>query len=268
MLLLITLVVAHCQLTGTAFTASSVSVVIALGLIALGLLISHRIEGLSWGKDGVKITASEAKKRQELQKDIDELDRSVTKRALAESPLATMPEEASSQTLQVVFQLPESLNNEEKEKIEEIGKRVHDLEENHVPLEPATYARLAKQLRRAGRFVDAVNAFMKAYELDQTNPAWLNYAGVILSRDVGDHDGAEELYHRALAVDRTYLSPLYNLACNEVRKGYPEEAMSWLALAVKDPRLRDLAHRDEVFDELREDENFRRVVGESDPADE
>lgn len=110
---------------------------------------------------------------------------------------------------------------------------------------PEDYLRLARQLKRAGRFEEAERAYLKAHELNPADPAPLNFAGVLWSKYLRNPDRAARLFWQALAVNPDYTSALYNAACNEVRRGKIDYGLDLLATAVKrDGRYRGLAEKD------------------------
>ena len=130
-----------------------------------------------------------------------------------------------------------------------------------APLTAAEYRGMARRLKAEKRFDAAVEAYLAAFDLDPTNPEPLNYAGVILSRDLNKFDDAEEMYDRALEVKKEYVSPIYNKACNEMRRENQTQALVYLEEAIsKDAHYQQLAGRDEVFEPIRGDERFRRIL--------
>jgi tetratricopeptide (TPR) repeat protein len=130
-----------------------------------------------------------------------------------------------------------------------------------APLTSAEYRGMARRLKAEKRFDAAVEAYRAAFDMDPSNPEPLNYAGVILSRDLNKFDDAEEMYERALEVKKDYVSPIYNKACNEMRRQNYTQALDYLEEAIsKDAHYRQLAGRDDVFEAIRGDERFKRIL--------
>lgn len=159
-----------------------------------------------------------------------------------------------------------ALEPREANEVAEVALRVQKLEEQGEELDdPDQYLRLARQLKRAGEFEKAEHAYLRAAELKPNDPAPLNYAGVIRSRYLNDPDGAAKLYFRALALNPTHWSAVYNAACNEARRGNRTLALAYLQTAVKgDGKYRGLAEGDSQHDgpfaQLKDDPEFIEIV--------
>lgn len=154
---------------------------------------------------------------------------------------------------------------ETRQRILHLKERIEELEGAGEPLDAQSYRRLARQLRDAGEYEAAEKAYLVAYDEDPTDPAPLNFAGVIRSKYMNDYDGAAKLYKRALVANPTYTSPVYNLACNEMRRGRQETALRLLSVAIAaEARYKDLAVQDsrsgQVFESLKEDPKFQRII--------
>lgn len=129
-----------------------------------------------------------------------------------------------------------------------------------VQLTPREYRALARKMKAEKRFEEAVQAYLTAFDLEPNDPEPLNFAGVILGKDLEKYDEAEEMYNLALEVDQEYVSPIYNKACNEVRRQNYRRALDYLEEAItKDSKYRQLARRDQVFDDIIGDEERRRL---------
>ncbi|QSY48115.1 MULTISPECIES: tetratricopeptide repeat protein [Streptomyces] len=140
------------------------------------------------------------------------------------------------------------------------------LEEVGLQLDVDSYMRLALQLKRAKKYEDAEQAYLKASSIDPNNPAPLNWAGVLRGKYLGQHDKADEYYRRAISLDPSYMSATYNRACNEMRRGNKEEALKLLAIAIAaDEKYRKLARRDAKpqgpFEALQKDASFQSLIG-------
>lgn len=149
-------------------------------------------------------------------------------------------------------------------RIADLSRLVKKLEQAGGRLDVDAYRRLARQLKKAGKYTEAERAYMKAAELSPNDPSPLNFAGVIRSKYLNDPAGAREYYLRAISLDPTYASAMYNMACNEMRLGRAEEALKLLAVVVSDPKYRDLAEEDAgpggPFESVKDDPEFQRLV--------
>ena len=131
-----------------------------------------------------------------------------------------------------------------------------------VQLAARQYRVAARRLRGEKRFEEAVQAYLAAFDMESNDPGPLNFAAVILSRDLKEYDAAEEMYNRALEVDQEYVSPIYNKACNEVRRQNHTRALDYLEEAIsKDSKYRQLARRDQIFDAIIGNDERRRLEG-------
>lgn len=159
----------------------------------------------------------------------------------------------------------DSLTDMEKEQVLSLYRRIIQLEDRGIsPLSDTGYRRLARRLKRGERYREAVHAYERAYELNPGDPTPLNLAGVVLSRDLKQHDQAAELYRRALAVAPEYTSAVYNLACNEARRGNDRNALNLLSAAIAgDEKYREMARGDEAFSGLDENEHFQSLLADS-----
>lgn len=128
-----------------------------------------------------------------------------------------------------------------------------------VQLTSYEYRAMARQLKSEKRFEEAIHAYLTAFDLEPNDPSPLNFAGAILSKYLGDFDEAEKMYDRALEVNQDFVSPIYNKACNEVRRHNYRRALDYLEEAIdKDPKYRQLAGRDPVFKDIVGEEERKR----------
>ena len=154
---------------------------------------------------------------------------------------------------------------EDRKRAEALLEQVRSLERDNVQLDGPSYRRLARILRRAGRHQDAVNAYIRASELEPDDPRPLNSAGVLQARDLKNLDAAQALYERALKVEPGYSYPLYNLACLWARKGDADKAIDYLERALGQRQsFRLSAIRDASdggpFEELRSNDRFKALI--------
>ncbi|WMD03226.1 tetratricopeptide repeat protein [Streptomyces sp. FXY-T5] len=163
----------------------------------------------------------------------------------------------------------EEMKEGDRRAVSELEARVQTLEGAGGRLDADAYCILAYELKRAGKYAEAEDAYLKAAEMRPKDPAPLNYAGVIRGKYMGDHEGADRLYRKSIALDPTYTPAIYNLACNEKRMGRAREALTLLAAAVSasPEKYRRMAREDEVWDDLRGDPLFISIAGDGTNGD-
>jgi tetratricopeptide (TPR) repeat protein len=147
----------------------------------------------------------------------------------------------------------------------QLGVEVREVAQSGLAVPAETYRRLALELKREGHYREAVDAYVQAAALDPSDATALNFAGVLCSKYLHDYPRAAELYRRAITVDPSYLSPVYNSACNEARRGATREALRLLAMAIAgDVKYVELARNDRAdggpFIGLRDDPEFLRLL--------
>jgi tetratricopeptide (TPR) repeat protein len=147
-------------------------------------------------------------------------------------------------------------NNDSTDQLQLCEARIRQLTEQVELLEAAlgvpssvSWIQAAQRLKEAGNYRLAVAAYLEAARQDPSNASALNGAGVILGKHLGDLDGAEDCYQRALAAQPGFHSPIYNLACTAIRRGQQELGINLLALAIAaNERYLHLAAIDPVFE--------------------
>ncbi|WP_167345924.1 tetratricopeptide repeat protein [Streptomyces iakyrus] len=154
------------------------------------------------------------------------------------------------------------VSEDDRRAVSELKARVQTLEGAGGRLDADAYCILAYELKRAGKYVEAEDAYLKAAEMRPEDPVPLTYAGVLRGKYMGDYDRADKLYRKAIALDPTYTPAIYNLACNEKRRGRVREALTLLATAVSasPEKYRRMAREDEVWDDLRGDPLFISII--------
>jgi tetratricopeptide (TPR) repeat protein len=162
----------------------------------------------------------------------------------------------------------ESIDTENKEIVIALDSRIRTLEFSGEALNPEAYRSLARQLKSVGEYEEAERAYLRAFALQPTDPAPLNFAGAIRSKFLKDYKGAEELYRKALSVDPNYISAIYNMACNEARRANNSAALNLLAVAIaSDPKYIKLAEGDTEsggpFERLKTDPKFKALIESS-----
>lgn len=180
-----------------------------------------------------------------------------------EALLASMPDDTPGPIEPEADRTTRALSETE---LADVQRQVSQLEEAGERLDDVSYRRLARELLKSGRYLDAVAAYRRAFELNPKDPAPLNYAGAVYSKYLGDYARAEGLYRQALGVAPDYVSPVYNLACNAMRKGDRGAAFRLLAAAIAaDRRYAAMAERDAAptgpFEPVADDPEFRRLTG-------
>ncbi|MCP3931178.1 MAG: hypothetical protein GY705_19005 [Bacteroidetes bacterium] len=151
--------------------------------------------------------------------------------------------------------------NEER-KINELDRRIKELTAMGVSLDSAVYHSIARQLLRIKEYKQAANALMEAFNLEKESIKFLNSAAIIRSKHLQDYDGAENLYRFALSLKPAYTTAIYNMACNETRRGNFDEAMKHLKRAIKRDKQKylELAKTDDALEPLRGREDFKELV--------
>ncbi|MEW6585991.1 MAG: tetratricopeptide repeat protein [Nitrospirota bacterium] len=135
--------------------------------------------------------------------------------------------------------------------------------ENALELNPAssdTWYNKGVTLIQLGLQEKALRAFERAIKLNPDSPeAWYN-EGIALGR-LGRYDEALKAYERSLDLRPDFADAWYNRASLYSLRGDKENALADLSKAVMiNPSCRDAAKEDDVFRNLLEDEDFRRVV--------
>jgi Flp pilus assembly protein TadD len=199
--------------------------------------------------------------------DAAEMSRQQVESALGERVLTGSDAEDADRkaiAVQTETTAPDAAARDAEKLARELLQRVE--REGPTKVDPSAARALARRLKGVGKYQLAADLYLAAFEADPSDPAPLNYAGVIMGRDLKDHDRAAALFRRALAIDPSYVSPLYNLACNEARKGRPDEALRLLLAAIlaNPDKYKPLARNDAAdggpFERLRDVPTFRDLV--------
>lgn len=162
----------------------------------------------------------------------------------------------------------DAVDTENKESVIALDSRIRTLEFSGEALNPDAYRSLARRLKSVGEYEEAERAYLRAFALQPTDPAPLNFAGAIRSKFLKDYKGAEELYRKALSIDPNYVSPIYNMACNEARRANNSAALNLLAAAIAaDQKYIELAKRDTEnggpFEQLKSNPKFKALIKNS-----
>lgn len=159
------------------------------------------------------------------------------------------------------------LDESQKGQLEKLRGEAERLAGRGVLLDASDYRRFARQLKSAGRFEDAIEAYERAFQANPSDPAPLNFAGAIASRNLQRFDQAVELYRRALAIDPGYTSAIYNMACNEARRDRKDQALLLLTAAITSndgTKFGTLALKDArpggAFASLSDDDRFQALL--------
>jgi len=116
-------------------------------------------------------------------------------------------------------------------------------------------------LSKLGRNDEALEAIEKAIELKVNySEGWYD-KGYMLT-DLGRYDEALKAYKNAIEIKQDYASAWYNIACIYSIKGEKENALFNLKKAIEiDISCKEEAKKDEEFKKLRDDEDFKKMVG-------
>lgn len=91
---------------------------------------------------------------------------------------------------------------------------------------------------------------------------WEIWAPLNALYQAGDYEGAIEHGHAVIEANPQYAGPMYNLACCESLAGRPGDAVKHLGQAIgRSERFRDLAKSDSDFDPIRDEPEFKELVG-------
>ena len=119
---------------------------------------------------------------------------------------------------------------------------------------------------RAANLEQAIACYRQALRVYTPEAAPLDYAmtqsnlGVAYAR-LQDYARAIEEYDRAIALNPEDATPYYNKACAYALMGNPKDACQWLDKAIEfDEKYREMAHTDDDFDPIRDDETFRALI--------
>ena len=80
----------------------------------------------------------------------------------------------------------------------------------------------------------------------------------------GDYEGVIAKGRESIEANPQYGMPLYNLACAESLGGHPEDAIRHLGMAAERwDGFREMAGKDSDFDAIRDEAEFKELVGTS-----
>jgi tetratricopeptide (TPR) repeat protein len=150
---------------------------------------------------------------------------------------------------------------------EELEAEQEELQRLRDRVKSASRARhlisLAAAYRRWKRFDDALNACAEAIDLDRTiADYYLEKSFVYAEQD--DYKNALEMADKAIEIDKTSARAYYDRACYKHKMTRKEEAFRDLKESIRlDGLMRKMAIYDPDFDDLREDEGFKKLVGAS-----
>jgi tetratricopeptide (TPR) repeat protein len=151
-----------------------------------------------------------------------------------------------------------------EQKIKDMQAQVTLLESVQGPPGASAWMQAASRLKDAGKYDLAVKAWLEVIKLEPDNASAYNSAGVVLGKHLGDLDGAEQFYWKALDVKPDFYAAIYNLACTDARRGRRERAIALLAVAVlANDRYQQLATIDPAFEPYRDDAEVAGILGET-----
>jgi len=116
-------------------------------------------------------------------------------------------------------------------------------------------------LSSLGRHDKALKTIEKAIELKVNYGEGWHDKGYVLT-DLSRYDEALKAYKKAIEIKQDYASAWYNIACIYSIKGEKEKALFNLKKAIEiDISCKEDAKKDEEFKKLRDDEDFKKLVG-------
>ena len=115
-------------------------------------------------------------------------------------------------------------------------------------------------LMKDGLFKKALAIYEEAEKIDPLDVNVLANKGMTLAY-LGEHSQALEYYDKSLKINPKYGQALYNKASCKSLLGNMEEALELLELAIKaDKRCREIAKKDEEFNNLRNMPRFQSII--------
>ncbi len=127
------------------------------------------------------------------------------------------------------------------------------------------YSDLARLYRLAEDWDKALEYAQKAIAMDEDNPVTHYNYGVVLDY-MGDREGAQKIYREVLELDAELPAPYYNMACGYGRDGDVEEALKYLAIAIRlSPEFHAESQEDPDFDTIRDDPRFVAFLEQHQP---
>jgi Flp pilus assembly protein TadD len=110
---------------------------------------------------------------------------------------------------------------------------------------------------------DAETAYKEAIKLNPNDTAAYNNLGVLLAKIEDRQEDAEAAYKEAIKLNPNDPKAYYNLACLKCLMNFKDKCFDYLEKAIDlDLTLKSLAKTDSDFDSVRDDERFRKLVGD------
>ncbi|NQE45168.1 hypothetical protein C5S31_03980 [ANME-1 cluster archaeon GoMg2] len=221
---------------------------IALGFFEYRRWQEHREQAKKSAEES-KRYADEAKKAAEEAKPI------IERLKKTEKEMDTLREEAKH-----LPSLSEHFSEDQKNILDEYGKKIEFLEAFGVPLESEDYLNRGTDFYQRGKYDLALTAFDKAIELKPDFALAWTGRGLALGK-LSRYDEAFTAFDKAIELKPEDGNIWYNEACIYSRKGDKENTLNSLSKATElDAKFKEMAKKDDDFKNLGDDEDFKRVV--------
>lgn len=167
----------------------------------------------------------------------------------------TIKLESDIRVSNISFFLNEIRDKEEYKEKWKKAMEIHYLLIDHIDKSNTGY-----ELLELGLYEKALESFEEAIKRNPCSAmAWDN-KGVALKR-LGRYEEAFEAFDKAIELNHNLVEAWYNKACTFAVKGDKADSFKSLLKAIElQSSIRDIAKKDKDFKNLRDDEDFRRIV--------
>ena len=129
-----------------------------------------------------------------------------------------------------------------------------------LPDNSQAYILQARILRDLGRYEEALHAALEAVKIAPTDKETFYWVGKVYYK-MKDYDSSTDYYIKSSDLDRKWVSPIYNIACNYALKTNKRMALEFLAKAiVMNTKYKSIAKGDEDFVSMWEEPEFKSVT--------
>lgn len=130
------------------------------------------------------------------------------------------------------------------------------------PEEPMAWYIRGLILGELQRYEEAIASYDKAIEIDPDLPEYWFFRGNALNQ-LQKYEQAIASYDRAIQIQANHSDAWYNKACSYAEQGNVSEAIATLqqAIDLDRDRLKEYAKTDACFDTIRENQQFKNLVG-------
>ncbi|MDD2891011.1 MAG: tetratricopeptide repeat protein [bacterium] len=147
------------------------------------------------------------------------------------------------------------------EQLDELSKKIEFLENMGLPLKFQDYMNRGIALYFEGKYEIALKAFDEAIKLAPKDAIVWDNKGLMLNK-LGKYEEAMQAHNKAIGLDPKNATAWYNKACIYSLKSDKNNAFKILSKAIElDANFKEQAKKDEDFESLWNDEDFKRIVG-------